>query len=98
MPYRPRRWDRRGNGSSRRSSEVHIREDGPDVLYVAMNMYWEALAFELLSPPPGQRWHVCVNTAMAPPEDIWEPGQESPLSEPEGVLLGGRAILVLVER
>jgi isoamylase len=98
MPYRPRRWDRRGNESSRRSSEVHIREDGPDVLYVAMNMYWEALAFELPSPPPGQRWHVCVNTAMAPPEDIWEPGQEPPLSEPQEVLLGGRAILVLVAR
>ena len=34
---------------------------------------------------------------MAPPADIWEPGQEPPLS-PQEVLLGGRAILVLVAR
>jgi isoamylase len=72
--------------------------EGPDVLYLAMNMYWEALAFELPSPPPGERWHVCANTAMAPPADIWEPGQEPPLPEQQGVLLGGRAILVLVAR
>jgi isoamylase len=73
-------------------------EEGPDVLYVAMNMYWEALAFELPSPPPGQRWHVFANTAMAPPADIWALGQEPPLAEQQEVLLGGRAILVLVAR
>ena len=63
--------------------------EGPDVLYVAMNMYWEALAFELPSPPPGQRWHIFANTAMAPPADIWEPGQEPPLPEQQEVLLEG---------
>jgi isoamylase len=68
------------------------------VLYVAMNMYWEPLAFELPSPPPGQRWHVFANTAVPPPEDISEPGQEPPLPEPREVLLEGRAILVLVAR
>jgi isoamylase len=71
--------------------------EGPDVLYVALNMYWEALAFELPSPP-GQCWHVCANTAMAPPTDLWEPAQEPPLPEPQEVLLGGRALLVLVAR
>jgi isoamylase len=72
--------------------------DGPDVLYVAMNMYWEPLAFELPAPPPGQHWHLFANTAVAPPADIWEPGQEPPLPEPREVLLEGRAILVLVAR
>jgi isoamylase len=73
-------------------------EDGPDVMYVAMNMYWEALGFELPSPPTGQRWHVFANTAVPPPADIWEPGQEPPLPEPREVLLEGRAIIVLVAR
>jgi glycogen operon protein len=73
-------------------------EDGPDVMYVAMNMYWESLAFELPSPPPGQRWHVFANTAVSPPADIWEPGQEPPLAEPREVLLEGRVTLVLVAR
>jgi isoamylase len=72
--------------------------DGPDTMYVAMNMYWESLAFELPSPPPGQHWHVFANTAVPPPADIWEPGQEPPLPEPREVLLEGRAILVLVAR
>jgi isoamylase len=74
------------------------REDGRDVMYVAMNMYWEPLAFELPSPPPGQRWHLFANTAVPPPADIWEPGQEPLLHEPREVQLEGRAILVLVAR
>jgi isoamylase len=70
----------------------------PDVVYVAMNMYWEPLGFEVPEPPPGQRWHVFANTAGPPPADIWEPGQEPPLPEQQEVLLEGRAILVLVAR
>jgi glycogen operon protein len=68
------------------------------VVYVAMNMYWEPLGFEVPEPPLGQRWHVFANTAVAPPADIWEPGQEPPLPEPREVLLEGRSILVLVAR
>jgi hypothetical protein len=39
-----------------------------------------------------------TNAALAPPADIWEPSQEPPLPEQQKVLLGGRAILVLVAR
>jgi glycosidase len=39
-----------------------------------------------------------ANTAMAPPADIWEPGQEPPLAEPREVLLEGWAIIVLLAR
>jgi isoamylase len=67
-------------------------------MYVAMNMYCEPLGFELPPPPPGQRWHLFANTAVPPPADIWEPGQEPPLPEPQEVLLEGRAVLVLVAR
>jgi hypothetical protein len=35
---------------------------------------------------------------MTLPADIWEPGQEPQLPEPQEVLLGGRSILVLVAR
>jgi glycogen operon protein len=71
---------------------------GPDVVYVAMNMHWEPLAFELPPPPPGQHWHVFANTAVPPPADIWEPGQEAPVPESREALLEGRAMLVLVAR
>jgi hypothetical protein len=39
-----------------------------------------------------------ANMAMAPPADIWGPGQEPSPPAPQEVLLGGRAILVLVAR
>jgi isoamylase len=71
---------------------------GWDVMYVAVNMYWEPLAFELPSPPPGQHWHVFANTAAPPPADIWEPGKEPPFPESCEARLEGRAILVLLAR
>ncbi len=68
-----------------------------DSVYVAMNMYWESLEFALPSPPQGLRWHVAADTAMSPPEDIWEHGQEPELRH-QNVLIGGRSIMVLTVR
>jgi glycogen operon protein len=71
---------------------------GLDMVYVAMNMHWDALEFELPAPAPALRWHAAVNTAMPTPQDIWEPGQEPELTDQGKVLVGGRSILVLVAR
>jgi glycogen operon protein len=74
-------------------------EGGPaEGIYAAVNMYWEPLDFEPPSPPPGHRWHLFANTAMPSPEDVWEPGQEPPLSGQEKLLVAGRSIIVLVAR
>jgi isoamylase len=69
-----------------------------DFLYVAMNMYWEALPFELPRLPDGIRWRVFANTGMPSPEDIFEPGKEPELTEPAGCIVGGRSVVILVGR
>jgi glycogen operon protein len=65
-------------------------------IYVAINMYWDALPFELPRLPSGMHWHMAVNTAMAPPEDICEPGQEPVVGDQTHVLVGGRSVVVLL--
>ncbi|MEX0641667.1 MAG: alpha-amylase family glycosyl hydrolase, partial [Pirellulales bacterium] len=71
---------------------------GTDNVYVVMNMHSAALNFELPAPSPGQRWHLFANTSLPSPNDIAEPGAEPALVDQQRVLLGGRAILVLVSR
>jgi glycogen operon protein len=78
---------RGGNGSS-----------PEDVLYVALNMYWEALVFALPAPPWARHWHVLANTAMAPPEDVWEAGKEPMLKDQGCFYVGARSVVVLVAR
>jgi glycogen operon protein len=68
-----------------------------DYIYVAMNMYWDAVGFTPPPLPDGMRWHVAVNTAMPSPEDIWEPGQEPALND-SWLLVGGRSIVILIGR
>jgi glycogen operon protein len=73
--------------------------DGMDVIYVALNMHWESLEFELPSPPTaGAKWHVLANTALPSPEDIYEPGREPPLTDQTKICVGGRSIMILIAR
>jgi glycogen operon protein len=74
-------------------------QDGMDVIYVAMNMHWETLDFELPSPPTaGARWHVLANTALPSPDDVCEPGHERPHADQTKILVSGRSIMILVAR
>jgi glycogen operon protein len=67
-------------------------------IYVAMNMHWGGLTFELPEPPgEGRRWHVFANTALAPPEDARPPGTEPPLPG-RHLLVGPRSVVILVGR
>ena len=63
-----------------------------------MNMYWEALPFELPRLPDGFRWRVFANTSMPSPEDVFEPGSEPELADQTGCLAGGRSVVILVGR
>jgi glycogen operon protein len=67
-----------------------------DMIYVALNMYWDALPFELPKLPFGLAWHMAVNTSMPSPQDVFEPGQEPLLGDQSHVLVGGRSVTVLV--
>jgi glycogen operon protein len=74
------------------------KSSAEDVLYVALNMYWEPLTFALPAPPRGRRWHVFANTAMPSPEDAWEPGSEPPLGDQGHFGTSARSAVVLVGR
>jgi glycogen operon protein len=69
-----------------------------DFIYVAMNMYWDALPLELPQLPEGTRWHVFANTGMPSPQDAFEPGSELELENQGSCMAGGRSVLILVGR
>jgi glycogen operon protein len=71
--------------------------DKMDAVYVAMNMHWESLDFELPSPPVGQ-WHMAANTSMQSPDDVFEDHREEPLADQGKVCVGGRSIIILTAR
>lgn len=67
-------------------------------IYVAMNMYWEGLIFQLPPPPIGEQWYVFANTGLSAPHDIHLPGQELWLANQERFLLGPRSVAILVAK
>ena len=69
-----------------------------DTLYIAVNTYWEGLAFELPEAPYGKRWHVFCNTSAPSPWDICEPGKEILLENQGQFLAGSRSLFILVAK
>jgi glycogen operon protein len=69
-----------------------------DFVYVAMNMHWQTLPFELPGLPEGMQWHVFVNTSVSAPEDAHEPGQEPCLADQRSFMMGARSVAILVGR
>jgi glycogen operon protein len=65
-------------------------------VYVAINVHWESHWFDLPGLPAGMQWHVAANTGAPSPDDSWAPGQEPPLPDQGGLLVGDRSVVVLV--
>ena len=63
-------------------------------IYVAANMFWDALPFELPGLPQGMQWHVFANTDATP--DCFAPASEPVLENQLECLVGGRAVVILV--
>ena len=62
------------------SLAFEIREAaGADHLYVALNAYWEPLAFTLPALPEGHTWRRIVDTARPAPDDIPDPDAPPPV-------------------
>jgi glycogen operon protein len=97
-----RAWQPDWSGSSRIlafmlcGKHAHNGQSQDDYLYVAMNMYWEAQLCEVPALPAGMQWHVFANTIATPPEDIWEPGNEPLLQDPQHFHMGPRSVVILV--
>ncbi len=65
----------------------------PDI-HVMLNMYWDALDFEV-PEVPGRAWVKVVDTAAEPPHDFADPGRAERLDGPT-CSVQGRSIVVLV--
>jgi isoamylase len=75
-------------------SQLPGRRD--DMIYIAFNMHWEDHTFELPALPNGCRWHLFADTALLPPNDCYQPGQEPPLNNQRKIRLTGRSVIILV--
>jgi isoamylase len=67
----------------------------PDI-HVMMNMYWEPLDFDLPSIA-GRTWSRAIDTSLAPPLDIADPGGEAPVAG-STYTVAGRSVVVLVNQ
>ena len=63
-------------------------------LYVMINAYWEPLEFRVQEGAAGE-WRRLVDTSLASPQDIAEPGQEALLSDLR-YIVAPRAVVVLM--
>lgn len=70
--------------------------EGSGDIHVMLNMYWDALEFEI-PPVEGRRWYKVLDTAQPSPMDIVEPGQEILVSS-NVYSVQGRSVVVLVSK
>lgn len=71
---------------------------GDDFIYVAMNMYWGGLWFELPALPADQEWHLFANTGAPAENQVFEPGREPCLGNQQHFYLESRSVIILVGR
>jgi glycogen operon protein len=68
---------------------------GPDTdIYVAMNMYWDAIPFRVPQSTGANPWKVAINTSMPSPQDIFDPGDQPDLGG-DTIIVGPRSVIVL---
>lgn len=67
--------------------------DEPD-LHIMMNMYWEALPFQI-PKVKGRKWFRAIDTFIPSPDDISESGSEILINDPS-YIVNGRSIVVLI--
>ena len=65
------------------------------LIHVMMNAYWEPLSFELPVVGSHARWHRCLDTALASPDDIRPLREAPPLADPGRYVVAPRSIVVV---
>jgi glycogen operon protein len=66
-------------------------------VYMGANAYWEPLPVTLPTASE-QTWYRVIDTMLASPRDIAEPGNEQPLEDQAHYLIGPRSVVVLLGR
>jgi glycogen operon protein len=64
------------------------------MLHVILNAYWEPLTFELPPVPAGDSWRRCIDTALAPPDDI-APWDAAPVVATATCVVQPRSVVLL---
>ena len=72
------------------------RDTDNDHLHIMVNMFWDALPFEI-PPIEGRKWYRTVDTALASPNDIADAGKEVKIAGNE-YIVSGRSVVVLTSR
>jgi len=67
-----------------------------NTIYVAINMYWDALDFNLPQLSENNKWHVAINTGMAHPETFYLRNEEPLLDNQNSFIVGARSVVVLI--
>ena len=65
-------------------------------IYCAFNMYHKPLEFTLPVLPKGMEWHRFADTSLASPQDITEPGSETPLPGLKQLAIRERSTIILL--
>lgn len=72
------------------------QEGTEDLVYLAINVYWEDQTFRLPSLPDGLVWHMAVNTAAADPEGCCLSGRENMPAIDSEFIMRPRSVAVFV--
>jgi isoamylase len=70
--------------------------DVDNYVYVALNMYWDDLIFELPDLPRRYKWYGFADTGAPSPQDICKPGDERLLPDQGRYAVGARSVVILV--
>ncbi len=70
------------------------RSVGDDDIYVLVNAHWRSARFRLMEAGP---WRRVVDTALAAPEDVVDPGAEPRVGD-DRYVVGPRSVVVLLRR
>ena len=82
-----------------RSLGLHLfGGSGHDDVYLMVHAHWEPLAFALPKLRGGRTWRLFLDTSLASPADITEPGEEIRLPRHTGYTLAPRSVVVVVGR
>jgi glycogen operon protein len=68
-----------------------------DIIYYAINTYWEKQYFQLPTLPSDLKWHIAVNTAMESPYDCIE-NFEDMMAIGTDLELEARSVVILIAR